>query len=149
MTKYYLSFDVGGTTIKYGLIDSELNIIESNSCPTLKNIDDHILKSLKKITEEMMEDYTLLGIGVSTAGIVGKKGEIQYAGPTIPGYIGTPIKKELEKLSGLPVSVVNDVDAALLGERLAGNARGSDNVYCIALGTGIIELVAFCTYDID
>ena len=96
MTKYYLSFDVGGTTIKYGLIDSELNIIESNSCPTLKNIDDHILKSLKKITEEMMEAYTLLGIGVSTAGIVGKKGEIQYAGPTIPGYIGTPIKKELE-----------------------------------------------------
>lgn len=48
MTKYYLSFDVGGTTIKYGLIDAELNIIESNSCPTLKNIDDHILKSLKK-----------------------------------------------------------------------------------------------------
>ncbi len=137
MTKYYLSFDVGGTTIKYGLIDSELNIIESNSCPTLKNIDDHILKSLKKITEEMMEAYTLLGIGVSTAGIVGKNGEIQYAGPTIPGYIGTPIKKELEELSGLPVSVVNDVDAALLGERLAGGAKGSDNVYCIALGTGI------------
>lgn len=85
----------------------------------------------------MMNSYTLLGIGVSTAGIVGKNGEIQYAGPTIPGYIGTPIKKELEELSGLPVSVVNDVDAALLGERLAGGAKGSDNVYCIALGTGI------------
>ncbi|OQR20274.1 ROK family protein, partial [Ligilactobacillus salivarius] len=97
----------------------------------------HILKSLKKITEEMMNSYTLLGIGASTAGIVGKNGEIQYAGPTIPGYIGTPIKKELEELSGLPVSVVNDVDAALLGEHLAGGAKGSDNVYCIALGTGI------------
>src|SRR5699024_11856905 len=99
MKKYYLGFDVGGTTIKYGLIDSELNIIESSSCPTLENKDGHILKSLKKITEEMMNSYTLLGIGVSTAGIVGKNGEIQYAGPTIPGYIVTPIKKELEELS--------------------------------------------------
>ena len=49
MKKYYLGFDVGGTTIKYGLIDPELNIIESSSCPTLENKDGHILKSLKKM----------------------------------------------------------------------------------------------------
>src|SRR5699024_9162810 len=108
-----------------------------SSCPTLENKDGHILKSLKKITEEMMNYYTLLGIGVSTAGIVGKNGEIQYAGITITGYIGTPIKKELEELSGLQVSVVNDVYAVLLGERLSGDVKGSDNVYCITLGTCI------------
>lgn len=45
MKKYYLGFDVGGTTIKYGLIDPELNIIESSSCPTLENKDGHILKA--------------------------------------------------------------------------------------------------------
>lgn len=81
--------------------------------------------------------YHVVGIGVSTAGIVDQTGTIRYAGPTISNYQGTAIKSTLETKTNLPVNVVNDVDAALLGELLAGSAKDTTSAYCIALGTGI------------
>lgn len=137
MTKQFLAFDVGGTTIKYSLVDEQLQLSADGHCSTEHNRAGHILKQLQAITASYQQQYTLAGIGVSTAGIVGAAGQIQYAGPTIPGYQGTPLKQTLEQQSGLPVVVVNDVDAALLGEQLAGAAKGKDTVYCVALGTGI------------
>lgn len=137
MKDYYLAFDVGGTSIKYGLIDKDLHYSNQDKVLTNHNQDGQILKSLIEITKVMQAEFSIKAIGVSTAGIVGKEGEIKFAGPTIPGYTGTQIKKELEKSSGLSVNVINDVDAALMGERLAGAARNSDSVYCVALGTGI------------
>lgn len=71
-------------------------------------------------SQTIQERIELAGIGVSTAGIVGRDGGIQYAGPTIPNYIGTPIKTSLAAQANLSVSVVNDVDAALLGEVFTG-----------------------------
>ncbi|MFD0896329.1 ROK family protein [Loigolactobacillus binensis] len=133
----YLTFDIGGTTIKYSLIDQQRQLSHGGRCPTEHNQGGHILQQLLKITADYQTQHELSGIGVSTAGIVGAAGQIQYAGPTIPGYQGTPIKAALEKQSGLPVLVVNDVDAALLGEQLAGAAQGKQTVYCVALGTGI------------
>ncbi|WP_125771027.1 ROK family protein [Companilactobacillus furfuricola] len=137
MTKKYLAFDVGGTTIKYALVDSELNITEPGKVNTEHNKDGHILKQLIEISHQFQQKNLLSGIGVSTAGIVGDDGAILYAGPTIPDYQGTKIKQELEEATTLPVFVVNDVDAALLGEAVDGTAKEMDNAYCIALGTGI------------
>lgn len=134
--KTYLAFDIGGTTIKYGLVDSQLNISNYNKVETLKNKDNHILKTLLRLTAEFQARYQLSGIGISSAGIV-KDGSILYAGPTIPNYQGTQIQAELESQSKLPVFVVNDVDAALLGEQIDGVAKGSNSAYCVALGTGI------------
>jgi len=137
MTKQYLVFDVGGTSIKYGLIDDRLNLTQQAHCLTKHNQAGHIVKMLVQITRQFQDKFKLSGIGVSTAGIVDSKGSIQYAGPTIPDYQGTPVKSILMAESSLPVVVVNDVDAALLGEQLAGSAQNSETAYCVALGTGI------------
>lgn len=137
MKEYYLAFDVGGTSIKYGLIGDDLNYNSLDQVSTNKNRNDHIIKELIDITKIIQAQYSIKGIGVSTAGIVGAHGEIKYAGPTIPGYTGTKIREQLENVSNLPVNVINDVDAALMGERLAGAAQNTDSVYCVALGTGI------------
>lgn len=137
MSKKYLAFDVGGTTIKYGIVDENLQISDRGKVDTLHNKDGHIWKSLIKVTKEIIQKYQLDGIGVSTAGIVGDDGSIMYAGPTISDYQGTPIKKELERTFKIPVSVVNDVSAALLGEKLAGSVKNASTIYCVALGTGI------------
>lgn len=133
----YLAFDIGGTTIKYGVVHGDQTITDRGVLPTQHNADGAILKALKSITMQVLTTQAIDGIGVSTAGIVGRDGAIQYAGPTIPGYQGTPIKSALADLSHMPVAVVNDVDAALLGEQAGGAAQGRDDVYCVALGTGI------------
>lgn len=137
MTTQYLVFDIGGTSIKYGLIDEKLHLSHPGKCLTKHNQNGFILKQLQAVTTQYQEQFQLSGIGVSTAGIVGPDGAIQYAGPTITGYQGTPIKAALAQQTGLPVFVVNDVDAALLGEQLAGGAHGAASAYCVALGTGI------------
>lgn len=137
MSKQFLAFDVGGTTIKYALVDDHLQITNSGKVTTKHNQDSFILKSLIDIAAEFQGNHKIDSIGVSTAGIVGEDGSILYAGPTIPNYQGTPIKEKLMAETGLPVFVVNDVDAALLGETIAGVAKNANTAYCVALGTGI------------
>lgn len=44
----YLAFDIGGTFIKYGILDDNGNIIEKSKIPTI-NDREILLDSLKKI----------------------------------------------------------------------------------------------------
>lgn len=137
MSKQLLAFDIGGTTIKYALVDEQLNLSHTGKVATEQNKDGHILNELLDIAAEFQGNYQIDAIGVSTAGIVGADGGILYAGPTIPGYQGTPIQEKLAEETNLPVFVVNDVDAALLGETVDGVAKNVGAAYCVALGTGI------------
>lgn len=136
MGKNYLAFDVGGTTIKYSVIDEDLNFSYHNKVPTNNNADNHILQVLKEVTAKIQSEMEISGIGISTAGIVSSEGSIQFAGPTIPNYINTPIRAAIADQSKVPVNVVNDVDAALLGEVYTEKLKAK-GIYCIALGTGI------------
>ncbi|MDD9324095.1 ROK family protein, partial [Pediococcus acidilactici] len=80
MSKKFLAFDVGGTTIKYAVIDEQLNFTDIGKVNTEQNRNGHILKTLLQISQTIQERIELAGIGVSTAGIVGRDGSIQYAG---------------------------------------------------------------------
>lgn len=134
----WLAIDVGGTTIKYGLIDQNKNLTHRGKSPTKQNHNNAILKELMRLVSSFSKAYKLDGVGISTAGIVDRvNGKIIYAGPTIPNYINTEIKATLEKEFTIPVYVENDVNAALLGEQLCGTAQGRDDIFCVALGTGI------------
>lgn len=134
----YLAFDVGGTTIKAALIDESQKITSIGKYPTNHNQGDCILKTIDHVSREVCACEQCSGVGISTAGIVDEKnGQIMYAGPTIPGYVGTELGSTISASVNLPTRVVNDVDAALLGELLCGCARSYTDVYCVALGTGI------------
>ena len=99
---------------------------QTGSVPTNKNKDGQILKTLLELSQKFNHEYELAGIGISTAGIVASDGSIQYAGPTILDYQGTPIKARLRRNNGaVSFFVVNDVDAALLGEAVLGAAKNA------------------------
>ncbi|GIO19591.1 glucokinase [Oceanobacillus oncorhynchi subsp. incaldanensis] len=134
----YVSIDIGGTFIKYGVMDTNHVFQFQSKVETKVNIDDAIYHQVEAIITEQMHAYTISGVGISTAGIVDRnKGEIVYAGPTIPNYARTAFKKRLTERLNVPVYVENDVNAAMLGEVWKGAAKGADNVYCLTLGTGI------------
>ncbi|KRL60846.1 ROK family protein [Latilactobacillus fuchuensis] len=135
---YYIAYDVGGTSIKYGLIDLNKQLTFLGKLDTFHNAHQAILNQIIQKTSALCETHQIIGIGISTAGIVDRQaGKISYAGPTIPNYQGTELKQILTNQFNLPVYVENDVNAALLGEKLIGAAQDLDNVYCVALGTGI------------
>ncbi|WP_152657566.1 ROK family protein [Oceanobacillus sp. CFH 90083] len=134
----YVSIDIGGTFIKFGVMDADHSFSFQSKVETKVNTDDAIYYQAEEIISEQMNKYTITGIGISTAGIVDRnKGEIIYAGPTIPNYAGTAFKERLTKKFNIPVYVENDVNAAMLGEIWKGAGKGADNVYCLTLGTGI------------
>lgn len=134
---HYLTIDIGGTFIKYALLNDEEQLVHLNKVPTKNNVNQSIVEHIQAITAHYKTRYALSGIGISTAGIVNReRGDIIYAGPTIPDYRGTNFKHELASYD-LPVHVTNDVDAALLGELWKGDLGAYDDFFCMTLGTGI------------
>lgn len=139
---YYICIDIGGTSIKYGVLSDKGEIFIDGTVSTkVTEKENFILSDVKKLVRNILdeyENYEIKGICVSTAGVVNpEKGEIAYAGPTIPKYTGTKIKEELEKEFSISCEVENDVNCAGLGEYWKGAGKGSKSMVCLTIGTGI------------
>lgn len=139
---YYICIDIGGTSIKYGVFTENGDMVINGTIATRVTIkENYILTDVKKLIKDILEQYSIYkieGICISSAGVVdNEKGEIIYAGPTIPKYTGTKIKEELEKEFNLPCEVENDVNCAGLGEYWKGAGANSKSMVCITVGTGI------------
>lgn len=139
---YYICIDIGGTSIKYGVLTKDGDTVVNGTIITrVTSKENYILTDIKKMIGDILEQYsmyTIEGICISSAGVVdNKKGEIIYSGPTIPKYTGTKLKEELEKEFSLPCEVENDVNCAGLGEYWKGAGKNSKSMVCITIGTGI------------
>ena len=139
---YYICIDIGGTSIKYGVLSEKGEIFIDGTISTkVTEKENFILSDVKKLIKNILDEYRnyeIKGICISTAGVVNpEKGEIAYAGPTIPKYTGTKIKEELEKEFSISCEVENDVNCAGLGEYWKGAGKGSKSMVCLTIGTGI------------
>lgn len=137
--KKYACIDIGGTAIKYGIIN------EAGEIEWRKEMDTEahqggkaVLNKAIVIVETLMQETTISGICISTAGMVDtEKGEIFYSAPLLPDYAGTAFKKTMEDRFHLPCEVENDVNCAGLAEYRAGAAMGSKVALMLTIGTGI------------
>lgn len=130
-----LVFDIGGTSIKYGVcVDNVLQDVKET--PTNAKLGGrHIVDTLIFLIKEQ-SGYD--AIGISTAGQVNsKEGYIIYANQNIPNYTGTKIKEELESLFHVPVTVENDVNAAAMGEAIYGAGKDYHQFLMLTYGTGV------------
>lgn len=131
-----LTFDIGGTFIKYGILNENFEILEKHKVPTeaQKGGQDLMERVIKII--ETYDDIDR--VAISTAGQVdSKNGIVVYSTGNIPYYTGMMVKKYIENKTGIPTFVENDVNAAAIGEAKFGAAQGEKNFICIAYGTGI------------
>ncbi len=136
----YICIDIGGTSIKYGLIQKDSVFLETSEIPTEAKQygGPGIMEKVKQIVSGYLKVNTVEGICVSTAGMVEcDTGRIRYAAPLIPNYTGTEIKSTLEGLFSVPCEVENDVNCAGLAEAFAGAAKNCKIVLCLTIGTGI------------
>ncbi|MGL5021467.1 MAG: ROK family protein [Mycoplasmatales bacterium] len=121
-----LSVDIGGTFIKFAIIDQKIIYKNKIKTPDGELIAKRILQLYNSLT-----NFKITGISISSAGqIDSETGEIIFAGPTIPNYTGQNIKKYLENKINIKVSIINDVSAAAL-------AIKTNNALFISIGTGI------------
>ena len=131
-----LALDIGGTDIKYGIINESSDILEAHKTPTNAHLGGaHIIDTIIDISK----NYTNIDkIAISTAGqIDSHSGVIVYATETIPNYTGTRLKEAVEKETGILTVVENDVNSAAYGEAHFGAGKGYDSFICLTYGTGI------------
>ena len=138
--KRYTCIDVGGTSIKYGVLNTDLKFENTDEMKTeAEKGGQNIVNKIIEIINKCNSLYdSIEGICISTAGIVDcDKGEIIYAPSTIPNYIGTKIKETIENKFNIKCEVENDVNCAALAEHFAGGSKGSNISVCLTIGTGI------------
>ncbi len=131
-----LSFDIGGTNIKYALCNEKFVLSEKHSVPTEAPLGgQHIINKIIDIIESYGD---IDRVAVSTAGQVdSENGIVVYSTDNIPYYTGMMVKKIIENKTGIPAYVENDVNAAALGEAVFGAAKGAKDFICLNFGTGI------------
>ena len=125
--KQYLAIDIGGTAVKLGIVDEEGRVLsktEQSVC--FDNYETPILTTVLSAAEQFLKEQAvepqgLAGIGVSAAGQIDtRKGIVAGTCGSLPNYIGSPIKAELEAKFGLPTTVANDANCMTLGRRREG-----------------------------
>ncbi len=131
-----LTFDIGGTNIKYALCDENFNLSDKHSVPTdAKQGGQYIINKVIGIIEQY---ENIDRVAISTAGQVDSEhGIVVYSTDNIPYYTGMMVKKIIENKTGILTYVENDVNAAATGEALFGSARGVKDFICLTFGTGI------------
>ena len=138
----YLGVDIGGTAVKLGLVSATGQLHQTKEASV--SFDQYktpmmttVLKTIDSFLGELnMQSHELKGIGVSATGQIDTtKGEVIGGG--IIHWRYTPIKHILETRYQVPVSVCNDANCMVLGERWQGRAKGCQHVVGITLGTGV------------
>lgn len=137
--KRYVSIDIGGTAIKYGVLDGDGEMVCRSEMPTESYKGGmSILAKAVGIVEQYSGTEALDGICISTAGMVDtEKGEIFHSAPLIPGYTGIRFKETMERRFKVPCEVENDVNCAGLAESVSGASKGSSSSLMLTVGTGI------------
>lgn len=131
-----IAFDIGGTFIKYGIINESFEITESHTVPTDAQKGGQAL--IERVIN-IVENYDGIDrVAISTAGQVDSdNGIVVHSTNNIPYYTGMMVKSLIENKTGITTFVENDVNAAALGEAYFGAAKGEDNFICLTYGTGI------------
>ncbi|WP_269531498.1 ROK family protein [Chitinimonas sp. BJYL2] len=142
MNRVCLAADLGGTKIRTALIDDTGRELLGDTTPTQASaggarVLDNLVAALTDLHARAGAPE-LAGIGISSAGVIDRHtGVVLDATNAIPGWAGTRIGDTLHHRFGLPVTVENDVHAALRGELWRGAAAGCEQVAMLTLGTGL------------
>ncbi|OGF47520.1 MAG: hypothetical protein A2452_02365 [Candidatus Firestonebacteria bacterium RIFOXYC2_FULL_39_67] len=142
--EYAIGVDLGGTNIAAGIVNYSGKVILREKIPTMAKlggkavldrivqlINSLILKADPKIRKR------IIGIGMGTPGLVEHKKGIIHEPPNLPGMDGMNIKKYMESRLKIKTFVANDANAYAVGEHTFGAGKGTKNMVCITLGTGL------------
>ncbi len=135
----YICVDIGGTSIKHGLICTDGEFVEKGSLDTQAwKGAGHILERVNGVIENYMAENTVNGLCISTAGIVDPmSGKIIHANGNIPDYTGIGLKEYLQGKFSIPCEVENDVNCAGIAEAVSGAAADKNIAFCMTIGTGV------------
>ena len=136
---FEIGVDIGGTNIKYGLVNEALEIVARGSIPfpktTAEDMADKLAAALRAMLAE--QGVTEIGsIGIVVPGSIDKSGEIVIAAYNL-GFHDVPLRAIMQaRFPGVPVYIANDANGAALAELYKGAFVGCKTAVLFTLGTG-------------
>ena len=138
-----IGIDVGGTTIKGAAVTSEGKMYKTFTVPVSKyekgvEVMERLAQAVNDyIAENKDEIGAVEGIGMGIPGVIDSKKGVVCASANLPLWTDLKVKEIIEKLTGLPVKVSNDANAAALGEVRFGAGDNCETAIMLTLGTGV------------
>lgn len=132
----YAGIDIGGTSIKYGIVASDGEIKQQSSTPTNPDSGkDAIIDQLQGIVRKLSNEAESVGVGFPS--VVNPKDGCVYHPPNLPGWGIVPLVELLQSVSPVPVAVDNDANVAAYAEAALGAGKNDSHFLYITLGTGV------------
>lgn len=136
----YLVLDVGGTFIKYALMNGDGEILEKSKirtpCKEGHGVSDFV-ETIGSIYDIYKEKNVLSGIALSLPGQIDVENGMVYGGGCLRYMNGVCLKELLLERCPVNVAMENDGKCAALAEVWKGNAKDVDDACIMVVGTGI------------
>ena len=138
-----LAVDLGGTKIIAALISSKGEMVDRDYSLTLANegpepVIGRIFSAVDRLcSRSKISPFQLSAVSIAAAGVIDMKKGIITKSPNLPGWIDIPLRERVEDKYKVNTFLINDANAAALGEHRFGAGKGTNNLVLLTLGTGI------------
>ena len=139
MPKITLGIDLGGTGIKFGLIDERGNILRHAQVSTPSKRDPlDVIELIESQAKALLQTSKrkIRGIGIGTAGDVDPETGSVRLSPNLH-WSDVPLKKMLSRRLKYPITVENDANVAAWAAFVVEAKRKVQNLLCVTVGTGV------------
>jgi glucokinase len=142
-TPYYVGLDVGGTSMKAGVVDDAGRPLSNVSLPTeAQRGQEFGLERMCETIRAALRDAAIgldrvVAIGVATPGTMDIPAGIILDPPNLHPWQNVPVRQHIHNVFKVPTAFQNDANAAAYGEYWVGAGRGVQSMVLFTLGTGI------------
>jgi glucokinase len=139
----FVGLDVGGTTMKAGVVDDTGYPLASVSLPTEAyrgqefGLERMCASIRQAVAAANVRFEQIAGIGVATPGTMDIPAGIILDPPNLRPWRNVPVRDHIQRAFGLPTAFQNDANAAAFGEFWAGAGKDVRSMVLFTLGTGV------------
>ena len=136
-TQHFLALDIGGSAVKYAVMDSHASLLHKGKFTSPKASLDDFWLALDKVVLTLRQKYTLSGMAISTCGAVDCDSGVIHGASALPYIHGPNFKSLIFERYQLPAELENDACCAALAELWQGSAQQINQCCLVVIGSGI------------
>jgi glucokinase len=133
----YIGLDIGGTTIKAGLVNENGQLLESRKTPTVTDDLKGFLSNLIELIRDFQKSETVHGIGIGVPGLRSSKTQVVDRSPNIRCLNNVNLEELVADQVHIRVVSENDANAGAYSEFVCGAGTGTQHMAYLTLGTGL------------
>ena len=140
---FHIGVDLGGTNIKFVLLDHDFRTVEQLTVPTEGHeghdaVIGRMIDGIRRLEGVAGGHGKIVSVGVAVPGLIDMVEGVTFFLPNLPGtWKEVPVGRQIFEETGFRTSLINDVRAFTVGELELGAAKGYETALCYAVGTGI------------